>query len=98
MSHRDIKPDNIFIKTDQIYPRVYLADFGCSLSERLQFTNGPSEQRQGNRAYMPPEIITARVGSKLDYRAADRWSMALIALDVMFGQLAKGLFIFIESV
>ena len=33
MSHRDIKPDNIFIKNDHTFKRVYLADFGCSGTE-----------------------------------------------------------------
>ena len=71
---------------------------------KLHFMNGPSEQRLGNRAFMPPEILSARVGSTLDYRLffrfatltqsfcrqADRWSMSLIALDIMFGRLAYG--------
>ena len=43
----------------------------CKASE-LHFKNGPSEQRRGNRAYMPPEILTAKIGKDLDYRQADR--------------------------
>ena len=35
---------------------------------KLHFMNGPSEQRLGNRAFMPPEILSSRVGSTLDYR------------------------------
>ena len=37
MSHRDIKPDNIFIKNDDNFKRVYLADFGCSGTEFVIF-------------------------------------------------------------
>ena len=41
MTHRDVKPDNIFLKmeSDGVH-RLYLADFGCSI-DKLIFKNEP---------------------------------------------------------
>ena len=48
------------------------------------------EQRRGNMAFMPPEILNIKRGEVLDYSKADRWSITLIALDILFGHLARG--------
>ena len=40
MTHRDIKPDNIFMKKENGVHRLYLADFGCSI-DKLIFKNEP---------------------------------------------------------
>ena len=48
------------------------------------------EQRRGNMAYMPPEILNIKRNDVLDYSKADRWSITLIALDILFGHLARG--------
>ena len=40
MTHRDIKPDNIFLKKENGVHRLYLADFGCSI-DKLIFKNEP---------------------------------------------------------
>ena len=39
---------------------------------------------------MPPEIINSKRNEILDYSKADRWSITLIALDILFGHLARG--------
>ena len=39
---------------------------------------------------MPPEILNIKRGEVLDYSKADRWSITLIALDILFGHLARG--------
>ena len=41
-------------------------------------------------AYMPPEILNIKRNDVLDYSSADRWSITLIALDILFGHLARG--------
>lgn len=40
MTHRDIKPDNIFLKKENGINRLYLADFGCSI-DKFIFKNEP---------------------------------------------------------
>ena len=39
---------------------------------------------------MPPEILNIKRNDVLDYRCADRWSITLIALDILFGRIARG--------
>ena len=39
---------------------------------------------------MPPEIMSSKRNEILDYSTADRWSITLIALDILFGHLARG--------
>ena len=82
--HRDIKPDNIFVKnTCDGPPLVLLGEWGCA-TDKLKFMNeeptGRYDLRKGNGAYCPPEIVNAGRGKELDYSRADSWSMALIAL------------------
>jgi len=89
-AHRYIKPDNIFLKKEgSEVPRLVLGDWGCytdrMTGKNVDVANG--DLRRGNRAYMPPEILSAARGKVLDYRRADAWSISLIALDI----LAKGL-------
>lgn len=71
ITHRDIKPDNIFVKVDsKSIPRLVLGDWGCA-TDCLNFVNqdlvNKGDLRRGNPAYMPPEITTANRGKVLDY-------------------------------
>ena len=83
--HRDIKPDNIFVKnvSDSGPPLVLLGDWGCA-TDKLKFMNeeptGRYDLRKGNGAYCPPEIVNADRGKELDYSRADCWSISLVAL------------------
>lgn len=94
-AHRDIKPDNIFIKRDPNGgpPLVLLGDWGCA-TDNLKFMNeepsGRYDLRKGNGAYCPPEIMKAVPGNELDYRRADSWSISLIVLDILKGGRGMG--------
>nr|XP_019008192.1 serine/threonine protein kinase [Kwoniella pini CBS 10737]OCF46973.1 serine/threonine protein kinase [Kwoniella pini CBS 10737] len=64
--HRDIKPENILLHTSCAYPRILLADFGCSSSKSSIFSEldeGNSHlrtiDRQGTREYFSYDILKA---------------------------------------
>ena len=51
-------------------PRLVLGDWGC-YTDRMRGLNidvANGDLRRGNRAYMPPEILSAARGKLLDYR------------------------------
>ena len=54
-------------------PRLVLGDWGCytdrMTGKNVDVANG--DLRRGNRAYMPPEILSAARGKVLDYRRCD---------------------------
>jgi len=96
ISHRDIKPDNIFVSDDHptgSIPRLVLGDWGCATKKLVAKNEDPlmnGDLRRGNRAYMPPEIVNASRGKILDYKRADSWSISLIALDILSKGLGRG--------
>ena len=67
--HRDIKPDNIILKDNDIdYP--FLIDFGLSFNEDIPFEEDvtPSWQHLGNRFLSLPELRVSE-GNKRDFRS-----------------------------
>src|SRR5829696_7251631 len=77
--HRDVKPENIFIDTDE---RALLADFGVarSMSNETQLTM--SGIAIGTPAYMAPEQID---GIPLDGRG-DIYSLGLVGWEMLTGK------------
>lgn len=80
--HRDIKPDNLMLSSDQ---RVTLVDFGLAtmLAEPQISQTGPLF---GTPLYMPPEIAA---GEPVDGRA-DLYSAALVFFEMLTGKPAFG--------
>jgi eukaryotic-like serine/threonine-protein kinase len=65
--HRDIKPDNIIIRNDDIGDPV-LIDFGLSFNEEIIKNETPSWQHIGNRFLALPELRVVE-GNKKDRRS-----------------------------
>jgi serine/threonine protein kinase len=78
ISHRDLKPDNIIIKTPMT---VKIADFGFAVSAQ---PNALVSTQCGSPAYTAPEVVA---GQPYDGRAADMWSLGVIAYAIVAGQL-----------
>ncbi|WWC86605.1 uncharacterized protein L201_001482 [Kwoniella dendrophila CBS 6074] len=64
--HRDVKPENILLKTSCAYPRIILGDFGCSTSKAIVYSHlsdgGSTEHskhynRQGTTEYFPYDYL-----------------------------------------
>ncbi|XP_072240015.1 serine/threonine-protein kinase pim-2-like [Leuresthes tenuis] len=74
--HRDIKVDNILIKTESHVPRVRVIDFGCGcfVSEE------PYRRYRGTRLYAPPEYFL-----KGEYRAAPTtvWQLGALLYELL---------------
>ncbi len=74
--HRDLKPNNVFITTDE---RVKVLDFGIALS--LDSAPGPVTRAAGTPGYMAPE---QRDGRSQDTRT-DVWAAALLLVECVLG-------------
>lgn len=70
--HRDIKPDNILVKSRKPHIHVCLADFGISTAKSMLQTHC------GTRLYMAPEIS----GFRSYTNSVDIWSLAVVILDL----------------
>lgn len=67
--HRDIKPDNIILKNNEL-ANPFLIDFGLSFNDEIthQGSETPSWQHLGNRFLSLPELRVVE-GNKRDYRS-----------------------------
>ena len=79
--HRDIKPQNIFIKTDNGEKTIKLGDFGCST-----FIKDNTSDPIGTFIYSSPEII-----GEIEYNEkTDLWSLGITLFEIFFGYLPYG--------
>lgn len=78
--HRDVKPQNLLLRSDRrLGRRVLVADLG--LAKELAFASGMT-QRVGTPAYMAPE--QARTGARIDERA-DVHALGAVAYHLLCG-------------
>ena len=78
--HRDIKPDNIFFKSDEL-DKIKLGDFGCSI-----LIKDNTSEPIGTILYTAPEIIK---NVKYDEKC-DLWSLGVTLFELYFGFLPFG--------
>ena len=80
--HRDIKPQNIFFKTENGEKKIKLGDFGCSI-----FIKDNKSEPIGTFLYSSPEII-----SEIEYNEkSDLWSLGITLFEIFFGYTPYGL-------
>ncbi len=79
--HRDIKPDNIFIKSLDDNKEIKLGDFGCSI-----FIKDNISDPIGSILYAAPEIL-----KNMEYdEKCDLWSLGITLYQLYFGVLPYG--------
>jgi len=77
--HRDLKPDNILIRSDG---RPVVTDFGLAIHEDVQHLR--KGELAGSPAYMAPEQVR-RETHRLDGRT-DQWSLGVILYEILTGR------------
>src|SRR4029079_16203749 len=84
--HRDLKPDNIFLVTDDDREIVKILDFGVakSAAQALDGSNTKTGAMLGTPYYMSPE--QAQGIKSVDFRS-DLWSLAVIVFQCVTGRL-----------
>ena len=79
--HRDIKPNNIFIKGEDDNETIKLGDFGCSI-----YIKDNTSEPIGTILYTAPEII-----KNFTYdEKCDLWSLGVTLFELYFGILPYG--------
>lgn len=78
ITHRDLKPDNIFVKPDY---SIVIIDFGISC--QLDKKEGVCEGNAGTTKYLDP-YVKERLGITPCLKLADWWSFSVIVLNLMF--------------
>lgn len=77
--HLDIKPSNILVELDNKEPRLYLCDFGLSVSIREAISR-PFLTLAGTFSYCAPEILLEIGGDS----AVDIWSAGVVLAEWIF--------------
>lgn len=75
--HRDLKPDNVFVTTDE---QIKVMDFGLAKRDKAQSTQ--SDTISGTIAYMAPEQFQGESASV----ASDLFAVGVMAYEIMVGQ------------
>jgi serine/threonine-protein kinase len=87
ITHRDLKPDNVFIARDVGDEVVKVLDFGIAKSRPLSADESAQMTRTGTMMgtpyYMSPEQTSGR--RSVDHRA-DIWALGVIAFQCLVGQ------------
>jgi len=90
MTHRDIKPGNIFVRQDARSNAV-LGDFGSAVDKealgRFYSRDGPSKG-ESSLDYAPPEVIFGSIPYSLSHPLSyDLWSVGVLFLEMWLGQI-----------
>ena len=87
--HRDIKPNNIFLKEENNKKLIKLGDFGCSIFKKDNISDPI-----GTIIYSAPEII-----NNIEYdEKCDLWSLGITLYELYFGNLPYGLKVTTNSI
>ena len=78
--HRDIKPQNIIINSQDANHPYKLTDFGVSAGN-----NATKCTYIGTEPYMAPEVLGSRDYDNKYTEVADIWSFALVVFEAYFG-------------
>ena len=82
--HRDVKPSNVLLDSEEVREHCYLADFGLTQSATER---GPTDgQFMGTVAYVSPEQIR---GEQVDGRA-DQYGLACLIFECLTGSVPYG--------
>lgn len=82
IAHRDIKPDNLLIDSDDV---LKISDFGVSEMFEKE-SDMMSAKSAGSPAFMPPELCVPKHG-EVSGKAADIWSMGVTLYCLRFGRV-----------
>lgn len=95
-SHRDVKPENVLLTTQQAPVLMDLGSAGtrsCKLSSKREINMAvETAATHTTLPYRPPELLEAgnlRPGDVLDYTAVDVWSLGCLMFAALFGSSPK---------
>ena len=85
VTHRDIKPGNIFVRLEGDVTQARLGDFGSAIDaharDELYGPDGPTEAQE-TPEYSPPEVLFARVDVERTDKY-DMWSLGVLTTELL---------------